>query len=1091
VANVAPRPAANTAGLPPLHPRANPSALAAASTLPLLLALAAPAHAHNTPTAGPPLSGGASTAQEPTQKTPPSTAPLRPQAPESVTAPQAAGADTAGMRSLRGLHVESVQFRGVDRAALEPIPHQMELQPGQPLDPAKVSSSLRLLYASGVYQTVRVDGIRTHAGVIVVFTGRPKLFLGRTSVFGVKNEQLRIQLLASTQLPAGRAYSAARLKNSEATLNETLRENGYYLGKIRRTEQVDDAHALVNVYYQIDPGPQATIGAVEVDGAPGMSIAAFRKTAKLEEGDKVTHKTVNRALTRLRKRYDQRGYWASAISLESSTYTQANNHLNYRFTVRQGPIVHVKVDGAKIGKAQIRRLVPIYEEGTVDLDLLNEGAHNLRDYMQDKGYFDATVTHQPVHETANEVTVLYMVKQGLVHHLDSVTVTGNKYFGTNTIMDHVSIHPANLVERHGVFSQSMVDSDVSNITALYQGNGFSHVKVTAKVSDPKVTGAQKIAHFTVTYVIDEGQQQKIGAYDIAGASPAQLSGFQPLLNTQSGQPYSSLNVTGDRDEILSYYYSLGYSNAQVTVQQATDPKNPALVNVKMLVNPGNQFFIHNILASGLHYTRPSVVERRVTFKPGQPLDQAALLDTQRRLYNLALFNEVNSAVQNPNGAQPRKNVLLQMSEARRWDVTYGFGLQAQTGTPFHNPPSAVQLIQLGLNPSTYSTPNGHFGISPDVILDVSRINLRGTAQSATFTGEYGALEQEALLTYQDPALLKHPQFDLSITGGYVSSENVTTFQASSLGGNIRMTGHLTKATTIIPSLEYRDVRVNSNSIQVSPALIPILSQPTRVGGPAFTYIRDTRDNPLDAHRGTYNTAITFFADSTFGSQANFGRADLTNATYYTFGRRQWVFARETRYGQERAFGTGGQKLIPLPERLYAGGPESDRGFALNSAGPRDPQTGYPLGGNAVFVNSLELRTPYPTLPYVGNNLGFVLFLDSGNVFDKSSDVWPSLAHFYQPRQANCTTLPTVNTLPNGKYNIYEPTCSFNYLTEAPGLGLRYHTPVGPIRIDMSYNLDPPYYPVVFNYESNTSTTPIPQVGQAGHFNFFFSIGQTF
>ncbi len=80
---------------------------------------------------------------------------------------------------------------------------------------------------------------------------------------------------------------------------------------------------------------------------------------------------------------------------------------------------------------------------------------------------------------------------------------------------------------------------------------------------------------------------------------------------------------------------------------------------------------------------------------GDPLDQSALLETQRNLYNLALFNEVVAAVQNPDGDAPRKNVLLQLTEAKRWDVTYGFGFEAQTGTPQPGMISQASAIQLG------------------------------------------------------------------------------------------------------------------------------------------------------------------------------------------------------------------------------------------------------------------------------------------------------------------------------------------------------------------------------------------------------------
>jgi outer membrane protein insertion porin family len=265
----------------------------------------------------------------------------------------------------------------------------------------------------------------------------------------------------------------------------------------------------------------------------------------------------------------------------------------------------------------------------------------------------------------------------------------------------------------------------------------------------------------------------------------------------------------------------------------------------------------------------------------------------------------------------------------------------------------------------------------------------------------------------------------------------------------------------------------------------LYAQPTRVGGPGVTWIRDTRDVPLDAHRGSFTTAEQFLADSVFSSQANFNRIDVSNATYYDVGRDHWVVARETRYGQERAFGTGDQLLVPLPERLYAGGATSHRGFAVNSAGPRDPQTGYPVGGAGVFVNTLELRSPPPDLPYVGTSVSFVLFHDMGNAFQNSSQIWPSAIRIKQPHSYTCRNV----SVPYTTYNTPD-TCDFNDFSHALGMGLRYHTPIGPVRVDLSYNLNPPIYPVIYDYTSS-SNAPDPHVGSAGHFNFYFSIGQSF
>jgi outer membrane protein insertion porin family len=487
----------------------------------------------------------------------------------------------------------------------------------------------------------------------------------------------------------------------------------------------------------------------------------------------------------------------------------------------------------------------------------------------------------------------------------------------------------------------------------------------------------------------------------------------------------------------------------------------------------------------LNRTKPSLVDQRILLHPGDPLNQTALLQMQRKLYDLALFNEVDTAIQNPNGAESYKNVLLNLTEAKRWDVSYGFGFEVQTGQPTQGCLSLADQILLGIANSYKCNPNGETGASERVLFNVSRTNLRGTDQSITLRTNYGSLEQVAMLSYQDPHLWNNPSFNLTLSGGYNNSAVISTYKAAILSGALRVSQRVSKPITLIYSFSYRRVSVNSNTLQVSLSEIPLLAQPVRVGGPGITFIRDTRDDPLDAHHGTFNTGEVFFADGKFGSQANFDRLDFSNSTYYDFGRDHWVIARQTRYGQERSFGDGDEQLIPLPERLYAGGATSHRGFPINSAGPRDPQTGYPVGGSGVFVNTLELRTPAPDLRWVGTDLSFVLFHDMGNAFEKSSQIWPAALRIKQPHSYTCRNV----SVPYTTYNTAD-TCDFNDFSHALGLGLRYHTPIGPLRGDFSYNLNPPIYPVIYDY-TTADTAPNPHVGQAGHFNFFFSIGQSF
>jgi outer membrane protein assembly factor BamA len=376
---------------------------------------------------------------------------------------------------------------------------------------------------------------------------------------------------------------------------------------------------------------------------------------------------------------------------------------------------------------------------------------------------------------------------------------------------------------------------------------------------------------------------------------------------------------------------------------------------------------------------------------------------------------------------------------------------------------------------------------------VSRINLWGTQDSLTLHSSYGLLEQVALLTLQNPHLYGSKNFSAAVSGGYSNIQDISTFKSSTLQGDFRITQKLRRRDTFIYDFLYRRVAVDPNSLQVSADLIPLLSQPVRVGGPSLTWFHDTRTpGPLDASKGQYTTLQTFLASSKFGSQTDFWKIDGTNATYFQFGKLKYVIGRSTRIGYEQSWGANPNvgnaaclgvllttnpscSAVPLPERLYAGGANSIRGFPINGAGPRDLQTGFPVGGTAAFVNTFELRLPPPTLPMVGSSVNFVLFHDMGNVFQLASQMFPSFLRFHQPDKQTCANV-------SGSIG----TCNFNYFSHDVGVGARYKTPVGPIRLDFSYNLNPPVYPVIYDFNNNP-----PHEGQAGHFNFFFSIGESF
>jgi len=1010
-------------------------------------------------------------------------------------------ASTDSLRAWEGLQVVAVEFKGVDRARLEPLPGELALQPNHPLRSEDVRESLRRLYATGLYKQIAVEGERNGNQVTIRFDGTPQLFLGRVTVKGVKSDLLASQLQRATRLNAGTRYDAAKMDRAEGLLRETLEDNGYYLSSLneKQTEQAGDAQ--VNISYLVNLGSQTRVGDVQVQGDPGMPVAEFRKKGKLKEGSKVTRDTVNRALGGLRKYYEKKKRLEANVALESKAFDRPQNRLSYKFQANQGPAVEIRVNGAKLSKGKVKTVVPVYEEGAVDEDLLNEGNRRIRDYFQREGYFDVKVQHTrgTLGLGSNAHTeITFDVTLGVRRKVKWVKVTGNHYFSSDIIEPRLSVHAANLFLRHGIYSQALLQSDENAISSLYQSNGFSNVKVIPEVKEiPKGPG-NKIPALEVTYKVEEGVQDRIGRYQIEGNERIPLSALQPLLSTETGQPYSAVTIVGDRDSILTYYYSHGFDHAMVGLTQEPEAEHPSRIDITFHITEGSQIFVNKVLISGLHFTRPSTVDQYIIVKPGEPLNQTALLQMQRKLYDLTLFNEVNTAVQDPGGDAPRKNVLVQFTEARRWDLSYGVGFQAQTGNPSTNCPNAASLVELGINPVTYESscsPNGKTGASALVLFDLSRINLGGRNQSITLRTEYGTLEQSATVLYSYPHIFDSKTFDFSLSGGYTSAQNVTTYAASTLEGTVGFTERPNRINTFLYQFTYRRVKVDPNSVQVAPNEIPLVSEPVRVGGPGFTWIRDSRrPTPLDATSGTYTSVQEFLTDSVLGSEANFNRLDMTNSSYYKMPWHKIVLARNTRFGFERAFGAPQYEYIPLPERLYAGGAQSLRAYSINSAGPRDSETGFPVGGAGVFVNSLELRFPNPTLPYFGNALGFVLFHDMGNVFNNSSDIWPSFLRTRQPHSATCKDLNLEDQEAVTRSSSTNPTgtCDFNYFTHDVGLGVRYHTPIGPVRLDFSVTPDPPIYPVIITYGTNPDGSAIaPYVGQAAHFNVFFSIGQAF
>jgi outer membrane protein assembly factor BamA len=214
-----------------------------------------------------------------------------------------------------------------------------------------------------------------------------------------------------------------------------------------------------------------------------------------------------------------------------------------------------------------------------------------------------------------------------------------------------------------------------------------------------------------------------------------------------------------------------------------------------------------------------------------------------------------------------------------------------------------------------------------------------------------------------------------------------------------------------------------------------------------------------------------------------------NSTYYRI-KGHFSFARSIRIGVLQPFRNtdsltfptppGTPELIPLPERFFAGGGTSLRGFALNQAGPRDAGTGFPVGGQALLALNQEFRFPMH-LPFIGSKLGGAIFYDGGNVYSQLSHVTLR----YKP------PTPVFDTPTHCEFNC---TNELNYFSHTVGFGVRYATPVGPIRVDLGYEINRPLFvvPVPSNLPINPNTCPgVCQGTRLPKFQIFFNLGPSF
>ena len=956
----------------------------------------------------------------------------------------------AQSQKYEGLTVTGVSFRPVAQP-LDPddLRSRVAVEAGKPLRITDVRATIERLFASGRYADLEADATPDGGGVAVVFQTTNRWFIGSLAVSGaLSSPPSAVQLESAAQLDLGSPFSDPKLSKALAGLQTLLAGNGLFESSVHPILDYDSDSAIqqVDIRFEISSGRRARLG------SPSKLLDAthFRRWIS-GRWKPVTQARISQGLEGIRSLYRKQGRLEAKVVVESIHYDSAANIAVPTIRVEPGPRIQVNVVGAGIGQKTLEKYVPIFEERAVDHDLLVEGARNLRDYFQSEGFFDAQVQVKEQRVENDRATVDFLVNTGSRHRLVFIGIGGNRYFRTADLRERMTLRTAKFLEfPHGFYSESVLEDDETAIASLYQSNGFRDVKVTHRLADDYLGRKGDLA---VYLDVEEGPQYFVEILDLQGVTRMSQPELASILSAAPGQPFSEFNVALDRDAVLARYFDSGFPDA--TFEWSFSPASQTgRVNLRYTIHEGQQQVVRDIIASGARATRERLMGRYTALGRGAPLSPVAVTEAQRKLYDLGVFAKVDAAIQDPDGDTPSKYVLYGLNESGRYSLAGGIG---------------AQLGRIGGCETCLDAPAGATGFSPRVSLDASRNNLWGVGHSLSLRTRVSTLDQRALLNYSWPRLWWLPNVNLSFTGMYEESRDIRTFNSKREEASAQLSQRLSKTMTLFYRYTFR--RVEMSDLKVSEYLVSQLSQPVRVGMPSVTVIHDRRDDPVDPHRGIYNTLDVGIAERAFGSQPDFIRVLARNATYYPLGKRL-VFARSLEFGEIRPRNFSGLVLnaVPLAERFFGGGGSTDRGFPEYQAGPRDLGSGFPLGGTALFFNQMELR-----FPVFGQTISGVVFHDAGNVY---------------------------SSLGNLSFRTHQQGLEdFDYMVHAVGLGVRYRTPVGPVRADFAYSINPPSFYGFQGTEQdllNAGVNPCaPGVANkcvtqsVSHFQFFVSIGQTF
>jgi outer membrane protein insertion porin family len=935
--------------------------------------------------------------------------------------------------SYEGQRVGSVELTANPHLNTDPYRSLIVQKAGEPFSNQKVQETIDALNRTDAFSKVELKVQPDPAGLKLTFVLEPSYYVGILSFPGATKYFTYSRLLQVANLPDQSVFQQSQVAGSESALLKFFQDNGFFQAKVHTEIQLDDSNQLAHLTFNVKPGKHAHIGRVEVRGATPeenrrlegvmRTLRARFTGALLKRGKPYSPKRIQAATALLKKELAKQHYPANKLVVNPPDYDPKTNLADIAINVDTGPIIEIRVVGAKLswlpfqsGREQ-KKLISVYDEESIDPDIIEESRRNLQDYFQRKGYFESKVSTNSQQQNGRTI-LTFQITKGRKYSVREIAFSGNHNLSSSDLIDQVEVKRRRWLLSHGLYSQKLLRNSAKSVENFYKDNGFEQVKVTPQA-------VQHDNGIYITFNVAEGDRTTVSSLRVEGNKSIpfnQLIHSKAGFELREGKPFSPRRMSDDRNQIAAQYLDRGFLNSEVKTVVSRHADDPHQVDVTYAITENQQVRISHVVYMGERQTRLSLIQKSVNLSTEQPLSEGKLLLGESNLYDLGVFDWSSVGPRKQITDQTEEEALVKVHEAKRNSITYGFGFEVSRrgGNVPAGSIAVPGLPTIGLHGARV-LPSQKIFASPRGSIEYTRLNMRGLGETAAISILAARLDQRILATYTDPHFRLSNWQALTSLSGERTTEN-PLFAATLADASLQFQRFIDAKKTRQLQLRY-----DFNHTTLSQLLVPQLVLPpdrnVRLSFVSSTLIQDTRDKPLDAHKGVYSTIDFRIVPSAFGSSADFTRLLTQYAFYKPFSRM--VFANSIRLGLAAPFANSD---VPTSQRFFAGGGTTLRGFPTDEAGPiryipfcqgtnttNCPLIPIPIGGNQLFILNSELRYPIPIM----SNLGGVVFYDGGNVYRRIN-----FADFV------------------------------NHYTNTVGIGLRYNTPIGPVRLDLGRNLNP-------------------------------------